>query len=1718
MNEEALLQILARLSEDFDTMELRTTAALSSLKEKVTSAIFANQELSSTGHHFLFEKLETPISEKIKNETLLAAQKIVESPSLAKEAGSIRIFRREVPFISSQLKGSAPEWARGAAVSETIGPILNVHGIPSWFDIYKIEKGVKVYLQGASQPALILSVKVPWLSPIHTQAISYTIPESSIWINASLLSSSAPPNQFVGLKLKSGTIAFTQSITLSNDIIIVAPGNNVTVSLNLQQQAATGDAPGDIGIDAKEASIQLPEKFSFTFSHAGFQITEAGDASWKIFGQENKFTQDKNAASFYLTAFNRVCIPYKSAQLSQKMMVEKSTVVSTRGEATIIRSAWSLSCALLDINNPLEANGAGAIMVQLKPGVEISWQGLQDTNLKNESWLLLRSPWFLAEPGRIALTDLDAGGNFSKQQFNLWKNKKDKWNQLDLSFNEHLSVFYNCLQLGNESIMTITDCMGTIDKPVDVSGAPFALRSQKTFFVLSFSEDKNFVLLYDDNLLADNNALPNAPVMFEPKAISLNNALLKVSPVAGFLLFGELNTADTFKKAALVYTFGLLYYLPTLPDPYASDLAMPRIKYPRLNDLDSTTISADSIQQLLVAFLAWEDTIEPSLYFSWGNLLPNISSHPINTSSPNNNTPTTANSNSDLIKKYAYQRQAPSFKLANNLEATSSHVAAQQVRQQAIQQGQYKMAGYDNASYAMMNNPQGAVITDSPKVQQQSLFNLLDVSTNADLLGISFGFIDERVIFNDKYKIVETPTNTNPLAIQGMDVVATSKFVRLFTVPQISWEPLINIPAPDVNFPPTPWDPPLGVLKFDNDGFPSLIGNTGLSPVTMAPIPVTKTLVEKYATDKNFKAWSMFTLPNGMFAIGRYDQENGYYPSPNSKGAKIELLKAAFENGTTAGWQIVTKSGINPHEDNTIFEGMTVQFPNVHHIFINGTWSILGKTPTTIFNNEFAIHGIIQRGIPLERFDFTGYGAQVFSKWLNKNAEIAQVSQAIFDVWRGRVAKEVIQVRSIIYPWGIRVVRTITMHRASTGFEYRIDSGWRAESDGVYNFYTKNEPTVNYAFHPGIVKGVYDVKNIVENDLAPLNTTWFKNYGVVVDNNTGEAVPVGGGVNLDVEMVPVYFDADVFISDIDGTPKDNIGVPKGGFVPSKKMLGYLQVAPRGVIISPELFVEVLNLQGGLGGPVDCTINIHGSGQKMRISEVEVNHSKDAANNIVFVTAANGMPVLPKDGSWSLAQHQKSTKEVLPVTETAISLIRQGLLVNGNVPDQSHPKEITAIPELFKQPEDRNIQFAFLQNTDAQKILFRNPFFKMGENLLHSTMPDLGDAYKLLNSKGIFPLLDGLEKIDLDAAGCATKIIEEGYQMVDKLATNSLKMLEQAFPTNASFTFIDEPGLLKVYVEYAAKDENGNVNGQGILNVDINSQVNNWVNKLNDVTMVVDLLGMERLFLIVGKFDTAKGQSPEFKGPKLIPGKDLKPIIDILEILAKIGTDPDYAALVKKGLEIFMSNSPTTWEYKFKADKEIPLIQFPPAYLDGPTTPLRLKANMKLGVYFNLGMELPPATGLPTLSAGAFVQFGAELHVMCVSLAAATIYAVGQVNLEISGDTIKGPGLYMKLGFGVELMVGIPVVGNVSVYYGVAIEVSADSTQLTVAAIIIFRGRAEIFGGIVTIQIQIEASGKIHKQGDRTDCIAQVSFRIDVSIVFVINFHETETWQETRQIA
>jgi len=78
-----------------------------------------------------------------------------------------------------------------------------------------------------------------------------------------------------------------------------------------------------------------------------------------------------------------------------------------------------------------------------------------------------------------------------------------------------------------------------------------------------------------------------------------------------------------------------------------------------------------------------------------------------------------------------------------------------------------------------------------------------------------------------------------------------------------------------------------------------------------------------------------------------------------------------------------------------------------------------------------------------------------------------------------------------------------------------------------------------------------------------------------------------------------------------------------------------------------------------------------------------------------------------------------------------------------------------------------------------------------------------------------------------------------------------------------------------------------------------------------------------------------------------------------------------------------------------------------------------------------------------------------------------------------------------------------------------------STEIKITAFLLFKGEADLLGGMVDITITIEASGTIDRTlgpSASTDITAQVTFAIDISIFLVINIDFSKSWSESRQIA
>ena len=1682
---------LAALSVSIHPQTPQETQSLVELEKLLIRSQLDDPASDMTPRELSIDRASWNSPANLANDRLQRIGRLVEQvrPDAAPQ---LRVFRRETALAAPMLDLATPAWGRGAVVQQSLGPFHGVDGRLFWFDFFPIVRLVPLYLAGDATPALLVFERA--FAGVQGLANRHALGKSSLWLRADLLAVGAPAGGYIGLHIEQGALKFSTPPVNVDGKLTMPAGSDCSVDLKLSPSQRPAAAPGQAGVDAADAALTAPDAFTFDLKAGAANVTKLGKAEWKLYDRLVHFVWDQAAAPTYEALLLSVFVPMKAGEAEFEAAVCKSVFATVAGKAKIQRAGWTLPVAVIDTAHPPEAAGSGGLAVQTSENLTVSWRGLRDGPIS------LTAPWIATGPGLIVIVDSKASNRYAHQRFLLWKDGDSKLRpEIDLQYTDSFGLTYASSSSGHELVLAQTNADARLDRPVDVKGTPFPIHSLQSLLALAYDDQRQFAFLYDDNILVDS-LDPQLRWPVEPGqliSLAIRNALFTITPVNSLLLFAELLDEENVKSASLLLGMGLFGLLPTLPDPYAANVGALR----RLNRGGQREARPS---MLLVATVVWTKAANPE---NPDNVSTSFAFAPLGTQAQTFATWTNA---------AAAQQKLNSFQNEVSVEAAP------------------QAANPFAASFVSQGSNQG----DWDRYFKQfefEQFALLDVSSNADQMGVSFAWFNNQaltekdLIFYQVFKpVADTAQPAFPLEVQQLDLAAQGRYVRAFTLPQISWEPLVNFTPPSAG-----GDPPAGWNLYPNDGGPTRLFNDSVKLVPIAPIPVTESLVKDFEDRENGFTGALFTLPFGLRAFAEFSRQNKFGPShvPPLLPARLGLFRSEYRGDTLRGaLQLRADAPQHPAKSPT-FAGGTLQLNNVLTIFGAPTFAgTLGGSVAAIFNKQFFYDsptGVKPSGVPLSRIDFCGYGANIFSHWEDPSAVIAATSKAYFDVFSGRTAEEVIQVRSLIYPWGIHVVRTITVTRASDGYVFRFDTGWQAESDGIYDFrYNVFDSSYNpqardnpYEFHPGLVKGVFKVRNIKEtNTVSPFQAVWHKKINDTYLDSEGIEHRIDGSEPLDVQNPPVllqavYFDADV---QIDGVVSGAVG----GRVPSKGMLGYVQLAPRGEPLPPDLFSQLLLSQfGSLGGPVDCVIDAGKSGQQLRLSRVDVNASTSAAGPI-FPCAARGAVVLPKDGSWSVVQHNQGTGEVSPLDpQAAVPLIRRGKLskdASGTDTTAADLIRIANPADLLQPPGPGTRNYGLLQSTNTQKALFRLPSFADGVAELKSAAPDFADAYRLVNTKGIFPNIQ--DALPLALGAFKTKIVAEGYKLLDE--ANPAKVFEQILPKDPLYLINEE--FLKIYIEYTNRDRDGNPLGDGALKYGFDSTANafgkQWLSKLNDISMVVDLGSLKRMLMIKGKFDTEKGTDPSFIEPQLLFSKELQPIVDILQILDQL-QGGDYKAAFKKGLEIAMSNSADSWNYAFHARKEIPVVKFPPGIaFDNPTNPLKLEAHMAVGVYFNEALSIPSAPSQLVPSAGAFLEFGGSLSVMCVSLAAATIYAVGSVDLRTSADIKTGPSLHMKFGFGAEIAVGLPVIGTVSVLYMVGIQIDLDTSQITIAAFLLFRGRAEILGGIITVQIQIEAQGIYHRAGGRTDMAAQVTFGLDVSLFLVINLHFSKSWQESRQIA
>ncbi|MDQ3022602.1 MAG: hypothetical protein M3R36_18865 [Bacteroidota bacterium] len=1635
--------------------------------------LLGQSDIDLTELNILRNESETAIGKNLQQN--IDASLLKEADMLTSEEKKFKVFRRETPFISSRIPASSPTWARGAKPAHTLGPFLSLDGRNFWFDFYFYERLIPVYVSGDAAPVMLL--------PLHIflfqgSTIKYNVGDGSIWMRADLFAAGLTNTHYFGLNINSGELEMSEAHDIINDTLTINGSELFRLKLILNN-TFINTGTGIEGIDARNAVVKLPEAVEFEFSSGKFSMRALSGSSWELYRDERNFTWQQAGAVVFNTFLNRLVFPLDTDKSRFKIENCNSDFFNISEKAKVVSSGWCLNVAQMNTAQPFTVGGNGALGILCGNGLQYKWKGLA----KLPGILNMNAPLIMAEPGKFSVSDAFPLFKQHTELYNLWKRDAsgDIRTIAELLLKKDKPFIYYCDQAGYESVAASVDANFETDKPFKADGTSVSPKTIDSLYIKYVTPTLRNMFVYDLDMLLQANPSFNHLQKPEIFQFAITNAYMITTPPSSLLLTGSFDDENVIVNGMLNIAYGLFILTPILPHPYTANLQLTEfgVNAQQLKDIREVTEWYPLLTNYVMSTCVWDDA-------NMGGDTVNVDFELL----------------TDLYRTLTNQTSGP--------EVTKQ--ATMQMMQQDILE-----------EFSLVEN--GITNNDT---YGRNLFSLLDLSTNYDLFGVNMMWNGKRYLSISNS--TATTISTGVVTIEKMNLQTPMALLNAFTLPHISWEPVNNRAKAQSGY------PPIGILSFRDNGPPTIFSQIDFNPLDIDPLKYMERFRENIINSKIF-SYAIFGLPHGKVSLAFLNHFSEKYASVKGNYDFIRPEFKESNNNKVRGGLQFRISASNEFENRPMIPGVTNQLSNLVHNNSNIPQSVLGGVVHQIFLNNFYLkEGTTDRqlkpgGVPITHIDFSGYGASMFSDWRNPKALIAQVSQTRFDVLIGRVSHEIVQVVSILYPWGIKVVRTITLYRSENAVIYREDSGWVAQSEGLFDFYFKlesGEIKNPFSFHPGHIKGLFNIHNIKDVDEEHIKFP----YNIGIGENFFDGIKVGPSTSNivgEAEFAAVTFDADVEIENISSGESN-------GKVAGKSFKGYLQVSPQAVPINAAALKKIFEQQqNSIGGSVDCTMKIGGSKQLMKVNRIDVSASfqNGNINDHIFVVAAKGSIQLPSEGSWSIVEVDKGTGDVAPVTnKQSVPVIRKGEIDRGKRSDAT--TKFVFVSGVAGRDSISRIAFAdslvannifmkrygYVQNTGSQKLLLTDPRIDKDKSAeLISEAPLLADTYRLLNSKGPFPNLGNAIKIEA-VAEAVTNILPDGMQK----SITGFKVPKDSSGKSAKFDIIGKDGeALHMYVDYQGLPSSETVINYVTDSVGANPE-DKWKSNLDNISVAVDMGPFKKLLTISGDMKSQSSFDPKMElgnAPQLTLCPELRPIYEILEFLSNLDPSNPVEA-IKKGLKIYMSNTADSWEYKFKAEKVIPVVRFPfdSINYNSPTTPIKLDAYFKIGCYFNQPIKIPNAIDQLIPSAGAYLELGADLRIMCFSLAAATVYATGRAQVSLSADIKNNAKLYFKFGFGIELCVGLPVIGSVSVMYLVGVDMELTEKALTVGAFIYFRGRAEILGGIVTITIQIEAAGKIRKElnGGPTNCFAVCTFALDISIFLIINISFTETWGETRQIA
>ncbi len=1162
-------------------------------------------------------------------------------------AGPVTLLRHEAgPRLLDAAR--ADPAIRNLQPAEVLGPFRDRLGRDVVIDVLRPVRKVALRTSASATPWLLFTrARLP-----RAGETSVAIRAGTVWIAASALVAGAPANGYVGLLVEGGTLDLPSAPTISGDDLILGGQRRGRLRLTLRQPAGptgevTAPPPAEVTLDWTTRGVA-----------AGLTATTVTvGAVGLAFSPANGLRHDAARGEIAWT-----CTVAPDRLDSAALTLGGAELA---GATRLASPGWAVP--ITTTADPLslpEAAGLFAWTVAFADAVTARWPGGPATPAR------LAAARLAIAPGSFLLQDqATPGAAGDRHRFQLWQlpGRPHRAN-VSVTLTAPFAFSTGWTAEGGEFVAFEGLLSGRLDRPVDAMGVPVPFVDEPVRVQILGEGDSRQLRIAATDL--------GRSVAPSRRMLVLENAYLAAGALRFVGMAGALHGGTEVRDARAGLLVPVLGWIPTLPDPYVDNL-----------DPDQGSFAGRQVVANLLGLFAWE---AGEAEFTLNGQLSSPTARQGNPSKGGTR-PLRA---SDGEPAYRGQT-AQGARIPQGKGIRDERVSAAPARAQPGQPAEASRAA--NAIFER----------NLTEIRLGPTALLLDVSTARHQVGVALS-----LLAGDTYASVSAPPPTAVrFLVQGMRLGTLLSALRVFALPQIQWEPVrtLDIDQDPVTLGlfPTP-------LASASDGGPTVIA---ANAATLAPAIPDLALDGALAAFEGGEGMTVVTtLPFGLRALVRL--------RPRATGGRAadtaSYVRPSFDGALplSGGLQLALEAqggrGVAGAESPS-FDGLAVQTLNGVDLLTGAPLdiSVLGATVgsagsvETLFNQEFAL---ARPRVPVTRYDISGYGASTFSDWANPKGSYAETTRAQFQVMVGRTALEVVKVASVLYPWGIRLTRSVTIERRGGGGVLRRDSGWQAQTPGLFDFTTDTRPTQPFEIHPGLIRGIHAVERV-----RPL---------------ANAAIPLPGGG----AVLPMAFDAEVALEGLQGP----------GRTRAMGLVGYLHLAPLGQPITPAALAELIRHQGAIGGPVDALVDVGGSGFVLRALRIEVGLS-ETAGNLRFVGAVRGAPRFGPSGAWSVVRlpgPAGGPPGDASAVEDGLPVLREGSAQPGDSQVINAP--LTG-PYRFADPADLfagatpATDYGLLQGDTTHRFLFRRPILPAGTRRLESALPPaFVDFFAATSSKGLFP--------------------------------------------------------------------------------------------------------------------------------------------------------------------------------------------------------------------------------------------------------------------------------------------------------------------------------------------------------------------------------------------